>query len=163
MPARITPPIVFSSTAGSLSFKQRAYPLPGEWVHRSSCACAAPITNANSRLQPGSCVCRASPRTQRASGDTTATERIGWDPVSREIKSWTFDSQDGRGEGRWKQDGTRWLVETKEVMGDGQEASTVAVVTPSDGNYVWEVKSSKISKQDLPKRHIKFTRAPEVE
>ena len=96
-------------------------------------------------------------------GETTGTERIGWDPTSGEFRSWTFDSQDGRGEGRWKQDGSRWLVETTEVMGDGKKASTLAAVTPGgDGHYVWEVRSSKIGNQNVPSRRVKFTRTPEV-
>jgi len=97
-------------------------------------------------------------------GEATATERIAWDPSSGEFKSWTFDSQDGRGEGCWKRDGNRWLIETKEVMGDGKPATTSAIVTPDgEGQYVWEVKNSKVGDQSVPPRRVKFTRAPDVE
>jgi len=97
-------------------------------------------------------------------GEVTATERIDWDPISGEFKSWTFDSQDGRGEGTWKRDGNHWLVETTEVMSDDKPATTSAVITPiSNEQFVWEVKSSKVGDQDVPSRRIEFTRAPEVE
>ena len=26
---------------------------------------------------------------------------VGWDPIARQIRSWTFDSEGGIGEGRW--------------------------------------------------------------
>jgi uncharacterized protein (TIGR02246 family) len=94
--------------------------------------------------------------------EATATERIGWDPANRQFKSWTFDSQDGRGEGAWEREGDGWLVETKEVMADGSEALTTASVTPSDGeHFLWNVTRSKVGDQSLPLRRIKFKRAVE--
>ncbi len=97
-------------------------------------------------------------------GETTGTERIGWDSTAGEFKSWTFDSQDGRGEGRWKRNGDRWIVETTEVMGDGKKASTSSIMTPrGDDQYVWEVKSSKVGNEKVPPRRVEFTRAPEIE
>jgi uncharacterized protein (TIGR02246 family) len=94
----------------------------------------------------------------------TGTERIGWDPSAREFKSWTFDSQDGRGEGRWKRDGDNWVVDIKEVTADGKEATTSAIVTPvGSDQYVWEVRSSKVGDQNLAPRRIEFTRAPDSE
>lgn len=97
-------------------------------------------------------------------GEATATERIAWDPISGDFKSWTFDSQDGRGEGSWKRDGNRWLVTTTEVMGDGKSATTSAIITPiNNDQFVWEAKNSKVGDQDVPSHRVKFTRAPEVE
>jgi uncharacterized protein (TIGR02246 family) len=97
-------------------------------------------------------------------GEVTGTERIGWDPAANEFKSWTFDSQDGRGESRWKLDGDRWVIETTDVTADGKKATTSAIVTRAgDDQYVWEVKSSKVGDQNVPQRRVQFTRAPEVE
>jgi uncharacterized protein (TIGR02246 family) len=97
-------------------------------------------------------------------GEATATERIGWDAASEQIKSWAFDSQDGRGEGRWKRDGDRWFVETTDVTADDQTATSSAVITPSgDDEFIWEVKSSKVGDQEVAPRRVKFKRAPDVE
>jgi uncharacterized protein (TIGR02246 family) len=97
-------------------------------------------------------------------GEVTGTERIGWDPSAREFRSWTFDSQDGRGEGRWKREGDRWVVDTTEVTADGKKATTSTLVTPGgEDQYVWEVKSSKIGDQNVAPQRVKFTRAPEAE
>ena len=40
---------------------------------------------------------------------------VGWDPLAGQIRSWTFDSEGGVGEGLWIQDGNRWLVKTSFV------------------------------------------------
>src|SRR5207253_5440776 len=40
----------------------------------------------------------------------TVSQRIGWDPLARQIRSWEFDSEGGFGEGRWSRDGERWVV-----------------------------------------------------
>jgi ketosteroid isomerase-like protein len=95
-------------------------------------------------------------------GATTATERIAWDPEDRALKSWTFDSQDGRSESTWTRDGKSWRVETKEVMEDEKPATTLATITPAGrGQHVWEVKSSKVGDQSVPPRRVTFRLAPE--
>src|SRR5262249_53712459 len=35
----------------------------------------------------------------------TVSQRIGWDPLARRIRSWEFDSEGGFGEGTWSRDG----------------------------------------------------------
>ena len=74
-------------------------------------------------------------------GETvTGTQRIGWDPVARQIKSWTFDSEGGSGEERWRQEGNRWLVDTVDVTADGQQGKTSCVYIPGDARrFTWEV------------------------
>ena len=39
----------------------------------------------------------------------TVSQRIGWDPLARQIRSWEFDSEGGFGEGTWSRDGERWV------------------------------------------------------
>jgi uncharacterized protein (TIGR02246 family) len=91
----------------------------------------------------------------------TGTERIGWEPV---FMSWTFDSQGGRSESRWKRDGKRWLVESTKVMPDGQTATATSVFTPeNDGAFSWEVSRASIANERLPPLRIEFKRAAEDE
>jgi hypothetical protein len=67
------------------------------------------------------------------------TERIGWDPIEKRIRSWVFDSEGGFGEGRWIEDGNRWLVKTSFVLADAQRASAVHVFTYVDPNtFRWK-------------------------
>ena len=37
-------------------------------------------------------------------------QRIGWDPIARQIRSWDFDSTGGFGEGRWSREGETWVI-----------------------------------------------------
>ena len=68
----------------------------------------------------------------------TVTERIGWDPLSRQIKSWVFDSAGGYGEGLWTQDATRWLIKSTGVLPDGRVAAATHVVARlTNHTYRW--------------------------
>ena len=64
---------------------------------------------------------------------------VGWDPIAGQIRSWTFDSEGGIGEGRWIQDGNRWLVKASFVLADGARASALNVYTYVDANTIrWQ-------------------------
>lgn len=64
---------------------------------------------------------------------------IGWDPIEERIRSWTFDSAGGIGEGRWYQDGDRWLVKTTFRLATGEMASATNVITYIDDNTLtWQ-------------------------
>jgi hypothetical protein len=67
------------------------------------------------------------------------TQVVGWDPIVGQIRSWTFDSEGGFGEGRWFKDGNRWLVKASFVLGSGDRASAVNVFTYVDPNtFRWQ-------------------------
>ncbi len=53
----------------------------------------------------------------------TVSQRIGWDPLARQVRSWEFDSEGGFGEGKWSRDGERWVVKHEGVRPDGTAAS----------------------------------------
>jgi uncharacterized protein (TIGR02246 family) len=59
----------------------------------------------------------------------SGTQRIGWDPLTRQIKTWTFDSDGGHGEGFWHFDGDRWLVKLTGVSADGRSGSATQIHT----------------------------------
>ena len=50
----------------------------------------------------------------------TGQQRIGWDPLARQFKSWVFDSQGGFGEGEFSHDGDAWLIKARGVRSDGR-------------------------------------------
>ena len=68
----------------------------------------------------------------------TVTERIGWDPLSRQIKSWVFDSAGGYGEGLWTQDATRWIIKSTGVLPDGRcRRGHSHIARMNDYTYRW--------------------------
>jgi uncharacterized protein (TIGR02246 family) len=64
----------------------------------------------------------------------TAHQRIGWDPIKKQIKSWVFDSGGGYGEGLWTRRGTQWVIKSTDVLPDGQTASSTHVLAPTGSN-----------------------------
>ena len=70
-----------------------------------------------------------------------ATMRIGYDPQSRRIKSWTFDSAGGHGTSTWAKvaDQNTWLLKNEAVLPDGKgvSASQLLTIDESGTKIVW--------------------------
>jgi hypothetical protein len=76
---------------------------------------------------------------------------VGWDPVANQIRSWTFDSEGGIGEGVWLRDGNRWLVKTSFVLADGARASALNVYTHVDADTIrWQSTNREIAGELQP-------------
>ena len=57
-------------------------------------------------------------------------EVIAWDPKEKKLKSWAFDSTGGFTQSLWRQDGSKWVIESKGVLADGQTTSTTHAIAP---------------------------------
>jgi uncharacterized protein (TIGR02246 family) len=62
------------------------------------------------------------------------TQVIGWDPRSKQIRSWTFSSDGSFGDGAWSKNGNEWLVRTTQTLPDGSAASATQVITMVDAD-----------------------------
>ncbi|APW61440.1 YybH family protein [Paludisphaera borealis] len=58
----------------------------------------------------------------------SGTQRIGWDPLKQQFKTWIFDSEGGHGEGYFTRIGDEWVIKVEGVRQDGQPASSTNVV-----------------------------------
>ena len=58
----------------------------------------------------------------------SGSQRIGWDPLKRQLRSWVFDSEGGYGEGLWSNDGDRWVIKASGVRHDGRPASATQIL-----------------------------------
>ncbi len=68
----------------------------------------------------------------RASGGTTF---IGWDPLTKQITSWVFDSDGGHGEATWTQLGDdQWMAKASGILSDGRTASATQYIKRLDNN-----------------------------
>ena len=56
------------------------------------------------------------------------TQIIGWDPRSKQIHSWTFDSDGSFGEGVWTKHGDDWSVVLSRTLDDGGVATGTQVI-----------------------------------
>jgi uncharacterized protein (TIGR02246 family) len=87
------------------------------------------------------------------------TLRVGWDGASQRIRSWTFDSQGGFGEGFWHKDGKKWLVGTSGVLPDGGTGgSTNSYEFVDANNFVWRATDRDVDGQPLADAEVKFAR-----
>lgn len=59
----------------------------------------------------------------------SGTQRIGWDPVRRQFRTWIFDSEGGFGEGYWTREGDQWVIKAEGVRQDGLHASATNIIT----------------------------------
>jgi len=57
------------------------------------------------------------------------TQRIGWDPLTKQIKSWVFDSTGGHGEGYWSRSGEQWIIKSTGVRPDVLTTSATQTLT----------------------------------
>lgn len=70
--------------------------------------------------------------TMRFAGEPVmrGTQRIGWDPVARQFKSWVFDDDGSSAEGYWERDGENcWVIKASGVVADGRSARATQVLT----------------------------------
>jgi uncharacterized protein (TIGR02246 family) len=64
----------------------------------------------------------------------SATQWIGWDPLTKGVRSWIFDAAGGFGEGSWSRDGKKWTIKIASVHQDGKKATATYVVTLIDAD-----------------------------
>jgi uncharacterized protein (TIGR02246 family) len=57
-------------------------------------------------------------------------QRIGWDPLAEQVRSWVFDTDGGYGDGRWTAAEGSWIIKSTAVMPDGQTGSATLVIQP---------------------------------
>lgn len=102
--------------------------------------------------------------TVKVGGRTTmsGTQRIGWDPLTRQIKTWNFESDGGYGEGYWRRDGDRWLVKLTGVTADGRSGSATQIHTrQNDHTRTWSAVDRLLGGEPLPDiEQITVVRAP---
>jgi uncharacterized protein (TIGR02246 family) len=84
---------------------------------------------------------------------------IGFDPLSGKIKSWTFDSLGGYGEGLWTRDGNSWVIETAGVLPGGQTGTGVNVIRHEDDQHaVFQAKRREVDGQPIADSEVKLVR-----
>jgi uncharacterized protein (TIGR02246 family) len=98
-------------------------------------------------------------KVKEADGDLTVHQLVGFDPLTGQLKSWSFDSRGGYGEGLWTRDGTAWIVDIAGVLPDGMVGTAVNVLRRADDQtIVFESRDREIGGQPIPNSEVKLTR-----
>jgi uncharacterized protein (TIGR02246 family) len=89
------------------------------------------------------------------------TQRIGWDPLSRSIRSWVFSSDGGHGEATWSRDDGSWVARTTAVLPDGTQTSSLNIYT-YDGKdrCTWRSIPTHVGSEHAPHVNMTLVRAP---
>lgn len=89
------------------------------------------------------------------------TQRIGWDPLMRQIRSWVFSGDGGHGEAFWSRDGGSWLARTTAVLPDGSQTASLNVYT-YDGKdrCTWQSIHTHAGSEHAPPVNMTMIRKP---
>ena len=81
----------------------------------------------------------------------SGVQRIGWDPLTGKLRTWTFDSEGGYTEGCWHRDNDRWVLKSAGVTADGQTASSTNIYTlVNEHTMTWQSVDHEIAGVELP-------------
>jgi uncharacterized protein (TIGR02246 family) len=89
----------------------------------------------------------------KLAGNTALTvhQRVGWDPLAKQFRSWEFDSEGGYGEGRWSRDGDRWVIKHTVVRPEGFITSSTSLVVRERPDLVrWTSTDRVVGDQSMP-------------
>jgi uncharacterized protein (TIGR02246 family) len=79
------------------------------------------------------------------------SQRIGWDPAAKTIRSWSFEADGGFGHGEWKPDGDKWVVTMSSVLRSGSLMTATTVVTRVDADTItWQLKNQQLDGKAMP-------------
>lgn len=88
-------------------------------------------------------------------------QRIGWDPIVRQMRSWVFDSAGGFAEGVWARVGDGWVVKMTGVRPDGAAASSTNSYRPTGPDrFIWTSVDRIGGGESEPDASVTIVRAP---
>jgi uncharacterized protein (TIGR02246 family) len=91
--------------------------------------------------------------------DMRVTQWIGFDPSTGQVRSWTFDSRGGYGEGLWTRDDNTWQSETTGVLPDGRVGTALNTVRFVDDTHLeWRSTGRTVEGQPMPDAEVRFVR-----
>jgi uncharacterized protein (TIGR02246 family) len=90
----------------------------------------------------------------------TGLQVIGWDPMARRLRSWTFDSEGSFQNEWWARDGNRWVVSVTGVLRDGSQTQSGNVIKRvDDDTFTWRAGQRRIAGVSAPDLgEVKITR-----
>lgn len=102
--------------------------------------------------------------------ETTAGEvmkgvqRIGWDPLRKQLRSWQFDSEGGFSESDWRRNENQWVVTSQGATSEGEPLQALSVYTVVDQERViWQITSLVIGNEIMPEKEsvVLMRKSPE--
>jgi uncharacterized protein (TIGR02246 family) len=89
------------------------------------------------------------------------TQRIGWDPQAKQVRSWIFDSEGGFGEAVWTPVEDKWICKAKGVSSEGTSASATRTLThEAQDRVIWSSTDRLAGDEQLPDLAVTMVRKP---
>jgi uncharacterized protein (TIGR02246 family) len=89
------------------------------------------------------------------------TQRIGWDPQKKQIRSWVFDSEGGFGTGFWTATENGWLVKSSFALPDGGSGSVTSTYERTGRDaFRLTFKERLVDGELLPSQSVSVVRRP---
>ena len=83
----------------------------------------------------------------------TVNQRIGWDPLTKQIKAWFFDSEGGYGTEYWVRHGDQWIIKSTGVLPDGKTATATNLLTRLNPTQArWQSTERTVGGQSIPEQ-----------
>jgi uncharacterized protein (TIGR02246 family) len=110
--------------------------LRGEWVNESDDAIVSTTCDWSDE---GSFLVRKFDVKIEGNVALKGTQRIGWDAVHKQFRTWVFDTGGGFADGLMARDGERWIVKLCGARADGQSVSVTTTITRlGPDRFSWE-------------------------
>ncbi len=100
--------------------------LVGDWINESE---AAVVSTSCGWAKGGHFLDREFTVKTAGQPILSGTQRIGWDPLRQQFKTWIFDSGGGHGEGYFTRTGNQWVVKVEGVGREGKPVSATNIIT----------------------------------
>ena len=122
----------------------------GEWVNESDDAL---VSTTCSWSDNGSFLIRQFDVKIEGKVALSGTQRIGWDALHKQFRTWVFDNEGGFAEGlvSYDDDDDQWIVKSTGVRADGQPVTVTSVFTPLDPDRIgWQTVERTVGGVALP-------------
>jgi len=88
-------------------------------------------------------------------------QRIGWDPLTKSIRSWVFGSDGSHGEADWTRDGRSWVAQARAILPNGSQATSLNIYTyDGQDRCVWRSLPTHVGSEHVPAVNMTMIRKP---
>lgn len=99
--------------------------------------------------------------TTPADGTLSTDLRIGYDPLAKQVRWWTFDEAGGFASGTWQPVEDHWLVRTNGVTADGEASSALQELSfEGEDAILWESTRRFLDGEPQPDLVLRLVRRP---
>lgn len=132
--------------------------LVGDWVSESA---DGVVEHSYYWSQDGNYILNDFSVTIDGKSELNGTQRIGWDPQTKQIRGWLFDSEGSHVEGSWSELKDRWVIKSSGFNADGTSGSSTNYLIPGEnGQLVWRSTDRVVAGEPQDDVEVKMTRKP---